>query len=89
MNTSTKLIINTANKQHKSIQELTNALERVIQELAIASPQTISLFFDGTEVYRHQTQDDNVFWWGTNSHTTPSGLNSSNSLLPSHQYQEV
>jgi hypothetical protein len=48
----------------QAVSELTEALERVLRELEVEAPQTISVFFDGTEVYRQQAAEDSVFWWG-------------------------
>jgi hypothetical protein len=73
------LPVNPANNdiqpQPEALAELTIALEKIIQELAIAPPETISVFFDGTEVYRQQTEDGSVFWWETNDNSTQSSIN--------------
>ncbi len=53
-----------------SVLELTQVLESVIQDQAIPDPQTISIFFDVTEVYRHQMADGTVFWWGAGQDST-------------------
>ena len=71
MSTPTDPINHGISPHPQSVAELTLALEKVIEEFAIASPQTISIFFDGTEVYRQQTQDRSVFWWGESDHSAP------------------
>lgn len=71
MNIPTDRINDVFSPQPRAIAELTLALEKTIQELAISAPQTISIFFDGAEVYRQQTQDDRVFWWNTDDNSTP------------------
>ncbi len=58
--------------QPKVVSELTETLENIIREMAISSPQTISIFFDGTEVYRQQTEDGTVVWWGMDDTATQS-----------------
>ena len=57
----------TSEQQAEAILELTRALERVIQKLEITPPSDISIFFGGTEIYRYQSADDNIFWWGSDS----------------------
>lgn len=54
---------NVVSSQLKAITELSLALEKIIQETTTMQPQTISIFFDGTEVYRQYTADGSVFWW--------------------------
>ena len=56
----------------QAVSELTEALERILRELEIESPQTISVFFDGTEVYRQQAADGSMFWWGTDYNAAKS-----------------
>jgi hypothetical protein len=51
----------------QAVSELTEALERILRELEMEAPQTISVFFDGTEVYRQQAAEGSVFWWGPDS----------------------
>lgn len=52
------------NSQPDSITELTRAVQRVLQEFSV-QPLELSIFLDGTEIYRYQTTDDHVFWWGS------------------------
>jgi hypothetical protein len=76
MNGFTDQMNNPTDSSTASITELTKALEDVIQKLAISVPQKVSIFFDGTEVYRHQPEDGRVFWWGADdtSAITPVSL---------------
>lgn len=83
MNIPTNPITNDTKSQSQGVAELTEVLEKVIQELAIPVPRTISVFFDGTEVYRQQTEDGSVFWWGAEINAASSTV-SSISLVPSH-----
>ena len=57
----------TSEQQAEAILELTRALEQVIQKLEITPPSDIAIFFGGTEIYRYQSTDDNIFWWGNTS----------------------
>lgn len=50
-----------------SIESLTRTLQEIIQELGIDSPQTISVSFDGAEVYQYHIDKAKVYWWGTDS----------------------
>lgn len=50
-----------------SIESLTITLQEIIQELGIDTPQTISISFDGTEVYQYHTHEAKVYWWGTDA----------------------
>ncbi|MDX2232279.1 MAG: hypothetical protein NW220_21770 [Leptolyngbyaceae cyanobacterium bins.349] len=50
-----------------SIESLTRTLQEIIQELEIDTPQTISISFDGTEVYQYHTHEAKVYWWGTDA----------------------
>ena len=54
-------------QQAEAILELTRALEQVIQKLEITPPSNISIFFEGKEIYRYRSSDDNIFWWGSGS----------------------
>lgn len=65
MNTTTQQNIKKVKSQSNSVEELTKALEEIIQKLELEAPQNISILFDGAEVYRYQIEDGNVYWWGS------------------------
>ncbi|MBD2057993.1 hypothetical protein H6F88_18545 [Oculatella sp. FACHB-28] len=65
--TTTIQTVHTNAEQTEAILELTKALESVIQQGAITPPNNISIFFNGTEVYRYQSSDGSIFWWGNAS----------------------
>ncbi|MDX2241444.1 MAG: hypothetical protein NW224_12235 [Leptolyngbyaceae cyanobacterium bins.302] len=65
--TTTIQTVHTTAQQTEAILQLTKALEIVIQQLVIEAPTDISIFFNGTEVYRYQSSDGNIFWWGNSS----------------------
>ncbi|MEX0272336.1 hypothetical protein AB3R30_24785 [Leptolyngbyaceae cyanobacterium UHCC 1019] len=67
MNTTTQQNIKKVKSQSNSVEELTKALEEIIQKLGLEVPQNISILFDGVEVYRYQIEDRNVYWWGLES----------------------
>lgn len=67
MNTTTQQNIKKVKSQSNSVEELTKALEKIIQKLGLEVPQNISILFDGVEVYRYQIEDRNVYWWGLES----------------------
>lgn len=65
--TTTIQTVQTTAQQTEAILELTKALETAIQQLKIAPPADISIFFNGTEVYRYQSSENSIFWWGNSS----------------------
>ncbi len=67
MNTTTQQNIKKVKSQSNSVEDLTKALEEIIQKLGLEVPQNISILFDGAEVYRYQIEDRNVYWWGSES----------------------
>jgi hypothetical protein len=48
----------------QSIEELTQALQAVLQQHLPFIPEDVSVFFGGAEVYRYCPSDDSVSWWG-------------------------
>jgi hypothetical protein len=48
----------------QSIEELTQALQIVLQQYLPFTPEDVSVFFGGAEVYRYCPSDDSVSWWG-------------------------
>ncbi|MDX2097463.1 MAG: hypothetical protein SFW36_06765 [Leptolyngbyaceae cyanobacterium bins.59] len=50
-------------QQPNSVRHLTEALKELLQELPIKAPKDISIFFEGSEVYRYHSQDGSTFWW--------------------------
>ncbi len=65
MNNTTQQKIKKVKSQSDSVEELTKALEQIIQKLGLEVPQNISILFDGAEVYRYQIEAENVYWWGS------------------------
>lgn len=65
---------NVVSSQPKAIADLSLALEKIIQETTTMQPQTISIFFDGTEVYRQYTADGSLFWWETEENSAQSNI---------------
>ena len=65
MNNTTQQKIKKVKSQSNSVEELTKALEQIIQKLGLEVPQNISILFDGAEVYRYQIESENVYWWGS------------------------
>lgn len=62
--------------QAQALIELSLALQEIIQAFAITHPGAISVFFDGTEVYRQYLADGSVYWWGSDNQRAPSSQNS-------------
>lgn len=69
--------------QAQALIELSLALQEIIQAFAVAHPGTISVFFDGTEVYRQYLADGSVCWWGSDNQLAHASQNSI-SLVSSH-----
>ncbi|MBD2090386.1 hypothetical protein H6F67_11025 [Microcoleus sp. FACHB-1515] len=63
MSTPMSESVQSSGQQTQAILELTKALEAVIEQLAIAPPSEISIFFAGTEVYRYRSTDGSTIWW--------------------------
>lgn len=70
--------------QLETIAHLTEALERMIQNLTFPVPRSISIFFDGTEVYLYRSSDGRVLWWGA---PDGSDLDSTSTPIPSTSSQ--
>jgi hypothetical protein len=51
-------------------KSLTRILIELIEKSEIDHPNTISISFDGTEVYQYHSDEARTYWWGTDSTQT-------------------